>query len=62
MSKMIVHETEKGYPRQGTSDKDGEYSYLYTECGNWWYSVNTNPLRRDNCICPKYGRVVKVVM
>lgn len=56
------NETEKAYPRQSTADKDGEYSYLYTECKNWWYSVNTDPMRRDNCICPKCGRTVKVVM
>lgn len=55
-------ETEKAYPRQSTEDKDGEYRYLYTECGNFWYSVNTDPMRRDNCICPKCGRTVKVVM
>ena len=24
--------TEKGYPRQSTVDKDGEYSFLFTEC------------------------------
>lgn len=59
---LMKNETEKGYPRQGTADKDNEYSCLYTECGNWWYSVNTDSLRRDNCISPKCGRVVKVVM
>lgn len=62
MGKMIRNETEKGYPRQSTADKDGEYRYLYTECGNLWYSVNIDPMYRDNCICPKCGRVVKVVM
>lgn len=56
-----MRKTEKAYPRQSTADKDGEYSYLYTECGNWWYSVKTDPMYRDNCICPKCGKVVKVV-
>ena len=55
-------ETEKAYARPATTDKDGEYSYLYTECGNWWYSVKTNPMYRNNCICPKCGRTVKVIM
>lgn len=59
---FMRNETEKAYPQQSTADKDGEYSYLYTECGNSWYSVNTDPMRRDNCICPKCGRIVKVVM
>ena len=56
------NETEKAYPRQSTVDKGGEYSYLFTECGNIWYSVNTNPMHRDGCICPKCGRTVKVVI
>ena len=54
--------TEKGYPRQSTVDKDGEYSYLFTECKNMWYSVNTDPMRRNNCICHKCGKVVKIVI
>ena len=53
---------EKAYPIQAKHDKDGEYSFLRTECGNTWYSVNTNPKRRDSCICPKCGNIVKVVM
>lgn len=57
----MEYETENAYPRQSTTDKEGEYSYLYTECGNWWYSVNTDPVRRNNCICPKCKKVVKVV-
>ncbi|MBD5534574.1 MAG: hypothetical protein HDQ99_02720 [Lachnospiraceae bacterium] len=59
---LMRNETEKAYPQQSTVDKDEEYSYLYTECGNSWYSVNTDPMHRDNCICPKCGRTVKVVM
>ena len=62
MSKMYMNETEKAYPQQSTADKDGEYSYLYTECGNLWYSVNTDPMRRDRRICPKCGRIVKIVV
>lgn len=53
--------TEKAYPRQCTEDKDGEYRYLHTECGNYWYSVNPDPMRRNNCICPKCGKTVKVM-
>ena len=56
------NETENGYSRQGIGDKDGEYSYIFNECGNYWYSVNTNPMKRDRCVCPKCGRIVKVVM
>ena len=47
------NENENGYPRQGIGDKDGEYSYIFTECGNYWYSVNSNPMKRDRCVCPK---------
>lgn len=59
---LMKNETEKAYPQQSTTDKDGEYSFLYTECGNSWYSVNTDPMKQDNCIYPKCGRIVKVVM
>lgn len=55
-------ETEKAYARPCVGDKIGEYSYLHTECGNWWYSVKTDPMKRDGCICPKCGRTVKVIM
>lgn len=27
-----------------------------------WYSVNTDSMKRDNCMCTKWGRIVKVVM
>lgn len=54
--------TEKGYPWQSTMDNEGEYSFLLTECGNAWYSVNTDPMRRNNCICPKCGKTVKVII
>lgn len=53
---------ENGYPRQSVGDKDGEYSYIRTQCGNYWYSVKKNPIYRDNCICPKCGKVVRVIM
>lgn len=53
---------EKAYPKKSIRDKKGEYSYLYTECGNSWYSVNPNPMRRDGCICPKCGKIVNVIM
>ena len=64
MSKKGVYETEteKAYPRPATTDKEGEYSYLFTECGNRWYSTTTDPMYRDGCICPKCGKVVKVIM
>ena len=47
---------------QGTQDKDGEYSYLITECGTHWFSVNSYPMRRNGCICPKCGKTVKVII
>lgn len=56
------NENENGYPRQGTGDEEGEYSYIFTQCGNYWYSVNKNPMKRDRCVCPKCGRIVQVVM
>ena len=64
MSKKGVYETEteKAYPRPATTDQEGEYSYLFTECGNRWYSTTTDPMYRDGCICPKCGKVVKVIM
>lgn len=62
MFKFRLNETEKGYARQSTTDKEGEYSYIYTECNNLWYSVKNDPMYRNNCICPKCGRIVKVVI
>lgn len=53
-------ETEKAIPRPATTDKEGEYSYLLTECGNTWYSVTKDPMYRNNCICPKCGKTVLV--
>lgn len=55
-------EYENAYARPGTGDDFGEYSYLYTECNNWWYSVNPDPMRRNNCICPKCGKTVRVIV
>lgn len=54
--------TERAYPIKSTMCRNGEYRFLRTECGNSWYSVNPNPMKRDGCICPKCGRTVKVVM
>lgn len=55
-------ETEKAYAWQSKTDRPGEYSFLLTECGNSWYSVNTNPMYRDGCICPKCRKIVQVVV
>lgn len=55
-------ETEKAIPRPATTDKEGEYSYLLTECGNVWYSVTKDPMYRNNCICPKCGKTGLVDM
>jgi hypothetical protein len=55
-------EFEKAYPMKSTKCKEGEYRFLRTECGNSWYSVKTDPMKRDGCICPKCGRTVRVVM
>ena len=54
------NKTETAEARPSVNDADGEYSYLYTECGNWWYSADPNPMRRDGCICPKCGKTIKV--
>lgn len=58
----LAGETERAYPRPATTDKNGEYSYLFTECGNTWYSTEKNPMWRDNCICPKCNKIIKVIM
>ena len=58
----IEREVENAYARPSTVDKDGEYSYLHTDCGNWWHSVDHNPMHRDGCLCPKCGKVVKVIV
>lgn len=58
----MINETEKAYPRQSVTDQSGEYSFLHTECGNSSYSVNTNPMYRNGCVCPKCGKVVQVQM
>lgn len=55
-------DVEKAYPCKSKSDGLGEYSFLRTECGNSWYSVNPNPMRRNGCICPRCGKTVKVIM
>ena len=64
MSKKGIYETEteKAYPRPAVTDKEGEYSYLFTECGNRWYSTTTDPMYRDGCICPKCGKIIQVIM
>lgn len=54
--------TEKAYAWPSKTDHDGEYSFLLTECGNSWYSVNTDPMHRNGCICPKCGKIVQVVI
>ena len=55
-------EIEKAYAWQSKTDQPEEYSFLLTECGNSWYSVNTDPMHRDGCICPKCGKIVRVVI
>ena len=58
---MII-EIEKAYARQSVCDNENEYSFLYTECGNSWYSVSRNPMRRDGCVCPKCGKIIRVII
>lgn len=60
--KIRSKQTENGYPRPSTTDKDEEYSYIRTDCQNMWYSTITDPMYRNNCICPKCGKVIKVIM
>lgn len=55
-------QTEKAYARPSITDKEGEYSFLKTECGNIWYSINTNPMKRNGCICPKCGKTIEVII
>lgn len=55
-------ETEAGYPMKCSGDGFGEYRYIKTYCGNMWYSINPNPMRRDGCICPNCGRTIKIFM
>lgn len=57
---MIMKEYENGYAHQSVCDAPGEYSYIRTDCGNSWYSVNTNPMKGDGCICPNCGKIVKI--
>lgn len=56
------NETEYGYAHQSNLNKNGEYSYIITECNNVWYSVKTNPMLRDGCLCPKCGRTIKIII
>ena len=56
--KTLIQKGESGLKQDivdamAKGDKEGEYSYLFTECGNTWYSTTKNPMYRDNCICPK---------
>lgn len=57
----IVYEskrqTEKGEARPSVT---GDGSYILTDCGNWWFSICKNPMRRNHCICPKCGKIVEV--
>lgn len=60
--RTYVKETEIGYPHPSVTDnpEKGEYSYIKTECGNEWYSVNTDPMKRDGCICPNCMKIIKI--
>lgn len=42
------------------ADKSGKGSWIITECGNRWYSVDSNPMRRNGCLCPKCGKTIVV--
>lgn len=55
-------ETENGYPLQGRDDKPGEYSFVRTDiCGNTMYLGGRKPMEMDGRICPKCGRIIKIV-
>lgn len=43
---------ENAYPREGTNDKDGEMSWLYTDCGHFLYCSGGNYMKYDGCLCP----------
>ena len=53
---------ENGYATQGVVDKEGEYSFIRTECKNTWYSIDKNPMRRNGCKCTKCGKTIKVII
>jgi len=55
-------ETENGYPIPAVGDdgKKGEYSYIRTDCGNYWFSICKDPMRRDGCLCPKCGKTIRI--
>jgi len=52
-------ETEKGEARPPVA---GFGSYILTTCGNWWFSACNDPMRRNDCLCPKCGKRVEVDM
>lgn len=58
----LLNEFENAYPWPAVIDKENEYSFLKTECGNMWYSVCKDPMYRNGCICPKCGRTIMVKM
>lgn len=43
-----------------THEAHGMGSYILTECGNQWFSINDDPMARDGVICPRCGRKVSV--
>lgn len=49
-------QTEKGEARPSVT---GDGSYILTDCGNWWFSICENPMRRNHCICPKCWKIVE---
>lgn len=62
LENLMNNLTEKAYAIQSTIDGEGEYRFLRTECGNTWYSINPDPMRRQNCICPKCGKTIQVII
>lgn len=38
---------------QYTPEEHGKGMYFHTDCGNWMYSVKTDPRAYHGCLCPK---------
>lgn len=55
-------ETERGYPLPGRDDKPGKYSFVRTgTCHNTMYLGGRNYMEMDGRICPKCGRIIKII-
>lgn len=49
---------ERGFLIQGTADKEGQYSFLRTECGTTLYGHLGTVSKRNHTLCPNCGKVI----